>query len=134
MKSLRMPIEFSNGRIATLSDTSKIVKQKIIDVLVTSARERVMNPNYGAGAYSLLYDTLDPLVFADFKQEAISDLNKNVSNARILDIIVQPKDSVYIGETDTSLEVNVVYQIPPHQQATMSFTVSEFANEESFIY
>lgn len=134
MKSLRMPISFTNGRLTTLSDIQSIVKQKIIDVLVTSNRERVMNPNYGAGAYGLLYDTLDPLVFADFKQEALSDLNQNVSNARILDIIIQNKDSLYVGETNTTLEVNVVYQIPPHQQTVMTFEVSEFANESAFIY
>lgn len=134
MKSLRMPISFTNGRISTLSDVQSIVKQKIIDVLVTANRERVMNPNYGAGAYTLLYDTLDPLVFADFKQEALSDINRNVSNAQILDIIVNTKDSLYVGETNTTLEINVVYQIPPHQQSVMTFEVSEFANESSFIY
>jgi hypothetical protein len=133
MKALKMPISFTNGRISTLSNLESIVKQKIIDVLVTANRERVMNPTYGAGAYTMLYEPLDPLVFADFKQEALSDINKNVSNAIILDLLVSPEESIYSENYSTTLKVTVVYQVPPHQQSVMTFTVSEYSSESSFL-
>lgn len=132
MRSLKLPISFQGGRVATTSNIETIVKQKIIDVLVTSRGERVMNMGYGSGAYSYLYEPMDPLIFADFKQEAISDLHRNVSGVEIMNINIGVPSSLYDGE-NTTVTVTVSYRIPPMQVTSMTFNISEFLTEDSFL-
>lgn len=133
MRSLYTPVAFTNGRISTTSDINQIIKQKIIDVLVTSNFERVMRHTYGAGMYEMLYEPINPLVFADFRVDAIQTLNKNVTGAQILDIGIVADNSLSGGDYNTTLKISVKYRIPPLQATTMTFAISEFLTEESFL-
>lgn len=131
MKAIKLPISFSSGGMDTLSSQIKIVEQQIIDVLVTSNFERVMNPTYGAGAYNLLYDIMDPLIFADFRVEALSELKRYVSGAQIIDMFVGQDDGLFTEEYNTTARVSVQYRIPPLQASTLTFSISEFLTAES---
>jgi len=53
------------GRVPVTQDYGQIVRQQIVDALVTNAKERVMRPDYGADIQSLLFDGADSLVRAD---------------------------------------------------------------------
>lgn len=132
MKSIKLPLSFNNGGLSTTTDLHQIFKQKIIDVLVTTKRERVMIPEYGAGVYSLLYEMLDPMVFTDFKTDAIQELSRNVSGVNIVDIRISTADSLRADPENTTLDITVLYRVPPHQVTSTTLTVSEFLSEESF--
>lgn len=132
MKAIKLPLSFNNGGLQTTTDLHQVFKQKIIDVLVTSKRERVMIPEYGCSVYSLLYEMLDPAVFTDFKTDAIQELSRNVSGATIVDLTVSTSDSLRADPENTTLDITVLYRVPPHQVTSTTFTVSEFLSEESF--
>ena len=133
MRSLKLPFSInSTGSTTSTSDVDTIVKQKVIDVLTTTKRERVMEPNYGAGVYRFIYEMLDPLVFADFKVDALQELNENISGAQILDINISlGEDSLAVAEFNTTAFITVYYRIPPLQATTMTFSVSEFVTAET---
>lgn len=125
MKSISIPFNFANGRVSTTSDNNAIAKQKITDVLVTRKYERVMRPEYGAGINSLLFEPMDPLVFADYRIDALSDLNTNVSNAYIRDIQIRQGSPVqYNGSDDSTLDVRVVYDVAGMGTTVFTFTVN----------
>lgn len=106
MKAISIPFKFSSsGKVAITEDSSVIVKQKIIDALVTNKYERVNNPDYGIAIRSLLFSPLDPLIFTDFKVDALSDLTDYISNAKVLDIQFIPSEY-----SDSSLLVRVSYR------------------------
>lgn len=128
MRSLKLPFSITpSGSTTSTSDIDVIVKQKIIDILTTANRERVMEPNYGAGIYRFIYEILDPLVFADFKVDALQELNENLSGAQIMDLIISTEnDALGVSEFNTTAQVTVYYRIPPLQTTTMTFSVSEF--------
>lgn len=92
-----------------------------------------MIPEYGANVYSLLYEMLDPMVFADFKTDAIQELSQHVTGVEIVDLSISSEDSLRQEEFNTTLSVSVKYRVPPHQLTSMTFTVSEFLSEESFM-
>lgn len=73
MKAIYLPFQFKNGKVATVGDFDSIIKQRILDVLAVSRQERVMRPDYGVGAYGMLYELIDPLIWADFKEVAMRD-------------------------------------------------------------
>lgn len=124
MRSIALPFRITNGRIATLTDPYKIVEQKILDVLLTSNNERVMNPRYGSAVYALLYEIMDDNVLADFKTEALMDLRENVDGAEIADIKFSSTNLLGDSEYNTTLEITVFYRIPPTMTRSMTFSVN----------
>jgi phage baseplate assembly protein W len=145
MKSISIPFRFesASGVVATSSSRGKtqatidngvIAKQKIADVLATRKNERVMRPEYGGGISNLLFEPLDPLVFADYRIDTLSDINRNVSNAYIRDVQIRQANTVQYNDTnDSTLSVRVVYDVAGYGTTTYSFTVNSNAllTEES---
>lgn len=127
MRSIKLPLEFVDGRLATTSDIHRATKQKIVDVLTTSNGERTMNPRYGAGAYGLVYEPVDPLVFEDFKVEAMQELASNVSGIAVNDIIMEYGDPFGLtGQESSTVTMNVYYRIPPNEASSVNFSISEY--------
>lgn len=124
---MKLPFTITaGGSVATLSDPHAIIKQKVIDVLTTSKRERVMEPAYGAGVYRFVYEILDPLVFSDFKVDALQELNQYITGATIMDLTIQTNDSFGVAGGNNTASITVYYKIPPLQATSMTFSISEF--------
>lgn len=135
MKSISIPFRFESapgipatgitrGTLAETEDNATIAQQRIADVLATRKYERVMRPEYGAGISDLLFEPMDPLIFADYRTDALLDLNQNVSNARIRDIQVKSPDFMeYNGDGESTLSVRVVYDVADKGTTVFRFTV-----------
>lgn len=123
MRSVSIPFRFENGGIAETSDNATIAKQRIIDVLATRGYERVMRPAYGAGVVDLLFEPIDPLVFADYRVDVVKAINENVSNAYIRDVAIREGNSTqYSNGGESTLSVRVLYDVA--DAGTATFTVS----------
>jgi phage baseplate assembly protein W len=131
MRSIYLPLKFNNGKIATTTDFDTIIKQKIVDVLAVSRGERVMRPQYGVGAYGMLYTTIDPLVWADFKQEALLAMSEDVSGVIIHDIKIESGDPKQLSDP-TTVTITVTYQIPTSQISSVTLNVSDILNEDMY--
>jgi phage baseplate assembly protein W len=107
MKSLVTPFRVDGGKIATTSDASVALEQKITDVLVTNAFERPMLPEYGANLRSILFEPIDELVAADFKNDAAQEIASRVSSIDVVDM------AVYQDSDDVSVVHIVVQYSPP---------------------
>lgn len=125
MKSIYIPFQISNGSVRTTTLTERIIEQKILDVLTTSKYERVMNSQYGSDVYGLLFDIMDEAVMAEFKVEAMLDLQEHVDGAQIVDIQFRSGNSSGEWDYNTSLGITVTYRIPPNTMKGVTFTVSQ---------
>jgi hypothetical protein len=91
--------------------------------------ERVMMPHYGASTQRLLFQTLDSLVVADYKEETLDMLNRSLSNSRAMSLTVTDRapDGSWSGPggVESSLFVNVQYQLnsDPNTPASVSIGV-----------
>lgn len=110
MKAIKIPFSFVGGKVNTTTDRNTIEEQKIVNVLVTSNFERVHLPKYGAGALQLIYELNDPLVFFDFKTEAMFDLAENISTCTVVNM--QGSTGTYYENEETVMIVDVIYQTP----------------------
>jgi len=129
MRSLVVPFRFASaeegGGLATTRDPHALIKARIINVLVTMPYERAMLPEYGANIYSLLFDSTDELVFADWKTDALSIVNQYITGANVIDMeITQGRSKGYnqYGEP-TTLYVTVYYQMPPDDATSFTFAL-----------
>lgn len=133
MKAIKTPLYFEDGKIATVSTPEQIARQKIIDVLVTTPGERVMRPGYGSGIYSLLFEPADPLVVADFRAEALMDVQESVSGVAVKDLIIRSGSDMY-GDP-TTLDIGITFSTPMGVTTTTSvmLTDSQTFDENAFI-
>ena len=116
MSTISVPFTFSGGSLQNTDDPHQVARQEIINVLMTEQYERVMAPGYGASTTRLLFTTLDSLVVADYKEEALAMLNSHTSNCAVRSLTVtdQPESVPQGGGTEdpqTTLYVNVKYQL-----------------------
>jgi phage baseplate assembly protein W len=133
MTSLSVPFRFDGGKVASTTDNSTIAKQKIIDVLATRNMERVMRPEHGAGISDLLFEPMDPLVFADYKIDALQTVNESVSNALVRDMILDNNAVQYNGNGESTLVVRVVYDVAGEGTTvfTLTFDGTRILTEET---
>ena len=115
MRTITVPFSFSGGAVGTTDDPHQIARQEIINVVMTDQYERVMLPGYGASTSRLVFGTPDPLIVADFREEAMSMLNTNLSNCVVRDISVTdtaPDGTAYGPEdAEATIYLNVNYKL-----------------------
>lgn len=121
MRSISIPFQFVNGKVGETTNDDKIARQRILDVLATDKYERVNRPEYGADIRSLLFEPLDPLIFADYRVDAIRDINDYVSNAKITDLQIREGGTSY---EDSTLVVRVIYRTAATGTSTFVATIS----------
>jgi len=132
MKAIYMPFQFKNGKVATVGDFDAIVKQQILDVLTVSREERVMHPDYGVGAYAMLYELIDPLIWEDFKEVAMREISDHVRGVTIRDIVISNNDQSQMSYAQTSVSISVFYEILPSQKSSVTLSVSDFLSEDIY--
>jgi hypothetical protein len=117
-KSFALPFQVVGGRIATTTDPTRIIEQKIVDVLVTGNLERPTNPSYGAGAQRLVFEQIDELVEADFKIDAGLELAKRINGIQVVDLVFKQ------DEFSSTAEVRVLYRTALSSLRTLTFQIS----------
>lgn len=132
MKSIAVPFRFTSDTkgVATTSDINKVLEQHIIDVLTTTPGERVMNTTYGANLRNLLFEEPDPLILAEYRMDAINDLNSKLPFGKVVDLQLSvPTEDFYGSESDTTIRVSVKYAVPPYEASVVTFNIN---NTNSF--
>jgi phage baseplate assembly protein W len=127
MKSISVPFSFTSdtGSVSTTSSISRIAEQHIIDALTTFAGERLMDPRYGASVKNLLFEEMDPLIFAEFRIDAIQDINDVMTVGKVSDIRVSaPADYSYGEDEENTIKVHVQYVVPPFGTSVVSLNIS----------
>lgn len=125
MSSIKTPFSISrSGRVSSVGTADKIVEQQIIDVLTTSAFERVMRPLYGATTMQLLFEPVDDLIYSEFKVEALEQLNRFVSGASVVGLGITAESSPFISEEEgNALSISVQYSMAMGSVKSFSFSI-----------
>jgi uncharacterized protein len=112
--ALDFPFRFENGKLAATSNYSRIVRNQLIDTLMTNFRERVMRPDYGSDIQSLLFNQSDELQRGDTASIIQERLSYAVPRALIDSVEIRPDPQSKF----------VVY-------ITVSYRVNEFSEPEA---
>jgi len=130
MSIIKMPMNISpSGKLAAIQDIEGIVKQKFVDYLSTSVFQHPMLPMYGANTNVLLYENFDPLIFEEYKLEALQGMQRNIAGVQVLNLAIEgPSDF-----NDSTIKMTVEYQIPTvgRQQATVTVVLPSDLTEDS---
>lgn len=130
MKALQYPFSLSpQGAIAVSTTYPEMVKNQLIDVLMTNYLERAMRPGYGSDLRSALFDPTDILERSDAAKLVAERINNWTPR-----VILQSVRFVLDDLQPSTAFVDVVYHVGAFDQATqLRLPVSAFLNSESEI-
>ena len=137
MSTIKTPFSIAgSGRVARVIDQSEIAKQQITDVLVTSKYERTARPSYGAGAFELLYEPMDPLILGEFKTDAMMEVNRHLTNSALVNLHIGPAQIPYFADDiTTTIEITAQYRTTLSRVESFSFKITDPAllTEETIV-
>jgi phage baseplate assembly protein W len=130
MQALQYPFGLSpTGSIAVVTTYPELVKNQLIDVLMTNFLERAMRPSYGSDLRSALFDPTDILARADAAKVVAKRINDFCPR-----VILQGVKFLLDDTQQSTVFVDVSYHVGSFDQATqLRFPVSAFLNSESEI-
>lgn len=133
MSTLSIPFRFENGTVQSVDDIETIVKQQVINYLVTNNAERPMLVNYGGNIRRLMFELNDPLFFADFITDVIPDINATLSKGTVLGIemVSNETDSQFADYDNSTMTLKVRYAISPQYTSSFKFIIDTIITEES---
>ena len=132
MRSIKIPFSFEEGSVSNTNNVDTIVSQEIVNYFMTIDGERVMNSSYGGGLPRLSFEINDPLVLADYKLDAIGDVNLQLSFGKVLDMLILDTQTGAFDEENVA-NVLVRYAVSPRTISTVKLTITNTFNEESDI-
>jgi phage baseplate assembly protein W len=105
--SLGVKIPFSEPKAFTPVYTSKEqLKYNIINFLLTDRRERIFNPNFGAGLRRRIFEQISPDTAEEIQLSLVSQLEAYFPNIKVEELRVT-------GEPNTNiLRISFSYSIP----------------------
>lgn len=84
-REIALPLHLDGqGRIATLTDPSKIAAQHLTTYLLTSPGERLMRPEFGTPVKDYTFENLDPLSVTLLTQRVQEKIGRDVANVRLI--------------------------------------------------
>jgi hypothetical protein len=132
VKTINVPFRFDEGEVTTTSSVDNIVKQEIVNYFMTNTDERVMNATYGGNLQRLAFEINDPLVIADYKVDALPDINSKLSFGKVLDVsVAETTDDTYYNSNTATITIR--YAVAPRTISTVKLVVNETFTEESDI-
>lgn len=133
MKTIAIPFSFIQGSISSTQSIDVAVQQQIINYFMTNAGERVMRSAYGGNLQNIIFEIDNPLVWADYKLDALPDVNVYLSAGRVLDVTVveHPNNPQNGGYEDGVAVVSIRYATSMRGSTQLVLTVRTNLTEES---
>lgn len=130
MKTIRIPFRFEEGSVLATQNVDTVVKQQIVNYFMTNLGERIMNSSYGGNLPNLVFEINDPLIFADYKVDALSEVNSYLSFGKVLDFGFVDSTNDLSAENNVATLV-VRYSVAPRTISTVKLVVNTTFTEES---
>ena len=132
MKSIRIPFSFDvfDGSVSETNNVDTIVQQEIVNYFMTISGERAMSQQYGGNLSKLSFEINDPLILADYKQDALTTVNSYLSFGKVLDMAVVDSDNNIFYEENVAT-VLIRYAVAPRTISTVKLVITNTFNEES---
>jgi len=102
-KGMAFPFQKKDKEIPATATDEELIKQSIIQIVMTSRNSRVFRPDFGSDAMSFIFENNDAIRAELFKNNILSSLTKYEPRIAIR--------TVTLGQSDTTLLVNITYVI-----------------------
>lgn len=84
---VKVPFDSPNA-FTSVYTTKEQTKYNIINFLLTDKRERPLNPTFGAGLRTKLFEQISEETLSDLEQSIINQVESNFPNVQVIDLSV----------------------------------------------
>jgi hypothetical protein len=84
---VKVPFD-SPGAFSSVYTTKEQTKYNIINFLLTDKRERPLNPTFGAGLRSKLFEQISTETVSDLQQSITNQVENNFPNVKVTDLTI----------------------------------------------
>jgi len=84
---VKIPFD-SPSAFTSVYTTKEQIKYNIINFLLTDKRERPLNPTFGAGLRSKLFEQISTETISDLQQSITNQVESNFPNVQVTDLII----------------------------------------------
>jgi len=99
------------GKVASTHSQSKIWADRVLSIIGTTIRERVMNPSIGTLIPYAAFDSIDDAA-AEVRQEVEQAFRQQLSQLTLSDIVVT------MDSYNDSMTLKITYDLPNNQKVT----------------
>ena len=100
-------LPFSEPGVFTSNyQTRDVIKNNLINYLLTNPGERIENPSFGAGLREYIFTQIDNQDFTFIKEDLQLKIEENFDNIQLEEV------SVFENENENTINVNIDYSIP----------------------
>jgi hypothetical protein len=116
-----------DGHVATTGTYAKVVRDQLVNVLMTNRLERIMRPQYGSDLSRALFDPTDELVRSDAARQVMQRIQQWAPRVTMYSVKFSV-DDMRTGQ----VFVDVVYKAGAFAEVqTIKLPVSSFIDQES---
>ena len=106
------PVGSNNGEYFSKSSGYNLIKNNMIQLLLTGLGERVMLPNFGTNLKALLFENVNPLDVEDIKEQIVEAYNEFMP-----DLVINAVEISNVNEGDGSNTPEEISQLRVNSQA-----------------
>lgn len=109
----QLPLSFDGRRgYRLIEDYVSLVKQNFKNLIMTNSGERMMDPSFGVGIKSFLFQSDSPMLYSDITSKIKEQTNRYLPYLNIENITFNSQE-LDSGIDDHFLSVVIVYRIVP---------------------
>jgi hypothetical protein len=95
-KGIAFPFQFSAQAFPAPATDNDLIKQSLVQIIMTSRTERVMRPDFGSDAYSYIFESLDENLAVLVRSTISGAIAKYEPRVLLLSVDVVREDSQVI--------------------------------------
>ena len=122
---LPLMVDDVDGHYSNTKTIKEAVTQNLKNLLLTNKGEKIMDPSFGVGLMSYLFEPMNPSSYANIEATIIQQVNKYLPFVDILDVqfITGNPD---MGQPPELLHIKVHFEITPLRQTSILAINSDF--------
>ena len=107
--SARLPLQYDpqDGPYVLLKDINSVGKQNLRMLILTNPGERIMNPDFGVGISTYLFNQEQALLSGDIENRILSQVEKYLSYIKITNIELYKREDL-----SNTFQLTISYYIP----------------------
>jgi len=113
-RGLKFPFQKGTGSLPRQATDNELIRDDLIQLILTSRGERVMRPELGSDAFSYVFETNNDLLSTLIRNTVSSTVGKNEPRVVVRKVNVSRRDH---DEQDSSVIITMHYVIPATQTA-----------------
>lgn len=95
-RGIAFPFRMGSQSFPEQRTDADVVKDSMVQIILTGRNERIMRPDFGSGVYSLIFDNNDEVLETLMRQEVVGAIGRFEPRVIVREVAITREDSTMI--------------------------------------